>query len=331
VPMSGHTSGGISSSQTKLSQSLSGGQGVKVPAHVYQAVANASAKVGVSFAYLMDKAGTESSFNPNAQARTSSASGLYQFIERTWLDMVNKHGADYGLEKYANAISKRSDGTLTVSSRAMRQEILALRKDPTIASYMAAEYAKENKQALEKNLGRAVGDTELYLAHFLGAGGATRFLKAMERNPNATAASLLPEAAQANQNVFYSSRTGHAQTLAQIYNRFEDKFDNSTTYVADGTTLLNKGIQLASAALGLNDKPDNSGDIVVAGVSKTNAPGAIAGSLQPFISSYLLTAFDGGAEGDGEHNDRNTIPSYAGSLYQAANTPQPQPAFVGFV
>jgi hypothetical protein len=244
MPASGYIFGTVPTPPTLPSQRLGGGsggvsgtgRGVSVPANIYKAVAEASQKVGVSFAYLMTKASTESSFNPNAQAKTSSASGLYQFIERTWLDMVDKHGAQYGLGTYADAITRRADGTPVVANRTLRKEILDLRKDPRVSALMAAEYAGENKRYLESKLGRSVTDTDLYLAHFLGAGGALRFLSAMDSNASTRAAAVMPEAASANRGVFYASSTGRALSLQAVYDRFERKFDNAPLYVADGAT-----------------------------------------------------------------------------------------------
>ena len=59
-------------------------QAFQVPKNVYDAIKNAAAKTGVNFTYLMEKAAVESSFNPDAKAKTSSATGLFQFIEQTW-------------------------------------------------------------------------------------------------------------------------------------------------------------------------------------------------------------------------------------------------------
>lgn len=191
------------------------------PQAILASIDQASRKTGVDFAYLVNQAKAESSFNPDAKARTSSASGLYQFIERTWLDMVNRHGDKYGLEKYADAI----DSKLRVGDREMRSEILALRNDPELASYMAAEFAAENKAFLERTVGGDIGSTELYFAHFLGAGGASGFLKELKHNPNTIAADIMPAAARANRNVFYDSETGAPRTLQQVYNFFDKKFD----------------------------------------------------------------------------------------------------------
>ncbi len=202
---------------------ISANQGA--PAHVAGAIQQASLKTGVDFAYLMDQAKAESSFNPTAKAKTSSASGLYQFIERTWLDMIDRHGEKYGLGEYAAAI----DSKLRVGDKATKQEILALRNDPEVASYMAAEFAAENKAFLERTVGGDIGATELYFAHFLGAGGASGFLKELKHNPNTIAADIMPKAARANRNVFYDSATGQPRTLQQVYNFFDKKFGGEKT------------------------------------------------------------------------------------------------------
>ncbi len=168
------------------------------------AIAAASREVGVDFGYLLRQAEVESSLDPSARASTSSAAGLYQFIEGTWLDMAERHGAKYGL-----------DGD--------RADLLAARHDPRMASYMAAELAAENAATLEARWGGEVGATELYLAHFLGAGGAAAFLAARDAAPGRAAAGMLPEAAAANRAVFYDAG-GAARSVVEVYDRFAAKF-----------------------------------------------------------------------------------------------------------
>ncbi len=280
--------------------------GIEVPANIYRAVADASQRVGVSFAYLMSKAEAESSFNPNAQASTSSASGLYQFIESTWLDMVKKHGAEYGLGDMADGITRRSNGSLTVADPALRREILALRKDPEISALMAAEYANENREYLASRLNREVTDTDLYMAHFLGAGGANKFLQAMENNPSARAANIMPAAAASNEGVFYNRNTGRALTLAQVYDRFDRKFDATPTYYAEGD----------GGQFNIND----STTTVVAeaqplGIRPVSyQPGAIPGADTPFLTTHLLAALE--VPGEAERN--NLLPAARG--YNAASS-----------
>ncbi len=189
-------------------------------------IQKASLKTGVDFSYMMEKAAAESNFDTDAQAKTSSARGMYQFIESTWLQMVNRYGDRNGLSQYADQINDQGK----VTSAAMRKEILALRDDPEVASLMAGEFASENKRTLV-NSGIAedkIGSTELYLAHFLGAGAASQFIKGMDKNPLAPAADIFPKAAQANKNVFYNQKTQAARSFGEIYAFFDKKFDSPT-------------------------------------------------------------------------------------------------------
>ena len=194
------------------------------PANVEAAVRNASAKTGVDFSYLMEKAAVESGYRTDIKSSSSSATGLYQFIDSTWLTTVRDHGADHGLAKYANAIQTRGDGRPYVADPDMKREILELRKDPNVSALMAAEFTRDNKEYLEDTVKGKIGSTELYMAHFLGAGGAAKFLNAMQDNPSRTAKDLFPDAAAANKAVFFDKDTGKAKSLKDIYDRFATKF-----------------------------------------------------------------------------------------------------------
>ncbi len=204
-----------------------------VPKNILNAIQKASASTGVDFAYLIEKASAESSFDANAKAKTSSATGLFQFIESTWLNMVKEHGDKYGLGAYADKIGDNGK----VSDSKTRRDILALRKDPQIASYMAAEYANENKDYLQEKVGGKIGSTEMYLAHFMGANGASAFLNAMKQSPNMAAADLFPKEARANRAVFYDSTSGQPRSLQQIYAMFDTKFEGapSQNFAAAGS------------------------------------------------------------------------------------------------
>ena len=183
----------------------------QAPKSVVFAIQDASENTGVDFAYLMQQASAESSFDPNAKAKTSSATGLYQFIESTWMNMIDKHGQNYGIETQGKS----------------RKDILELRKDPKIASHMAAEFASENEKFLETHWAKGekeIGSTELYLAHFMGASGAAGFLNARDENPMQKAAYIFPEAAQANRNVFYEANNGRARSFDEVYAFFDKKF-----------------------------------------------------------------------------------------------------------
>ena len=206
---------------TTTTGNVSGGSGRD---RVTAAIQLASASTGVRFDYLLNQARIESSLNPDAHARTSSATGLFQFIEQTWLGMVKQHGADHGLATEANAIQRGRNGHYYVADPAMRRQILDLRRQPEASSAMAAEFASDNGRYLERRLGRAAEPVDLYLAHFLGAGGAARFLRAHDSNPGAAAAAMLPAAARSNRAVFYN-RDGSARSFAEIREHFAERMN----------------------------------------------------------------------------------------------------------
>lgn len=186
--------------------------GARAPKSVLNAIQKASAKTGVDFAYLVQQAHAESGFDANAKAKSSSATGLFQFIDKTWLNTIEKYGYKHGISTEGKS----------------RQQILNMRKDPQIAADMAAEFASENQKFLNDHWAKGekdIGATELYLAHFLGASGAAGFLNARDENPLQKAAYIFPDAAKANRNVFYEPGTGKMRTLDDIYAFFDRKFE----------------------------------------------------------------------------------------------------------
>lgn len=191
---------------------------------VIKAVQKASDKTGVDFAFLMEKASTESNFNPTAKSKSSSARGLYQFLEDTWLRVVKKHGDKYGLGELADKIEIKGGRACCTGSR---EKILALRNDPEISALMAGEFSSDNEDYLKDNTKGKVGSTELYLAHFMGAGGAAKFLNARAVNGNVAGKDLFPAAAKANKTVFYDSKH-RPRSLDDIYNFFARKFGDVT-------------------------------------------------------------------------------------------------------
>ncbi|MFP4518432.1 MAG: hypothetical protein ACLFQ5_03160 [Oceanicaulis sp.] len=165
-------------------------------------IADAAQRTGADFDYLMRTAARESSFDASAKARTSSAAGLFQFIEQTWLAMLHRHGDRHGYGEFAAAIEQDGRGRFTIADPAMKARVLDLRFEPEAASVMAGELAAENAGHLRAAIGREPSSGELYAAHFLGAGGAARLIEAVKTDPAASAESLFPEAAAANRAVF---------------------------------------------------------------------------------------------------------------------------------
>ena len=207
-----------------------------VPQRIVNAIKTAANQTGVDFSYLLKKASQESSFDPNAKASSSSATGLYQFTQQTWLQTLKNYGGKYNLGTYADHISIDENGVAHVKDPTWKQAILNLRTDPTASAEMAGELDKQNQTSLKDNVGGKIGATELYLAHFLGAGGASEFLNEMRSNPTQNAAAVLPDAAAANPSVFYG-KDGTPRSFQQIYQHFAQKFDgtSATSMVASAT------------------------------------------------------------------------------------------------
>jgi hypothetical protein len=183
---------------------------------VVAALKNAAAETGSDFSYLLGTAMRESSLKTNAQSTTSSAGGLFQFVDQTWLGLVKNHGAKYGLGSMAQAINVTADGRYHADNDSDRGKILSLKKDPQISALMAGEYTRSTQGAMEANLGRQVCGGELYAAHFLGADGACKLIRGTVATPNASAAQLFPDAASANRDVFFHA-DGSTKSLREVY------------------------------------------------------------------------------------------------------------------
>lgn len=205
-------------------------------ADVAAAISHASQTTGVSKAYLQATAARESSFDPAAQAKTSSAAGLYQFIESTWLDMVDRHGQALGLPQGAGVGPGASAGQnpdqsadpiadQSVGAVLAKDDVLALRFDPKSAALMASALAKDNAAVLEAKLGRPVTDGELYTAHVMGAGDAVRLISQAEIDPQQPAADLFPKPAAANAGLFY--KNGEPVSVAGLLDRLQASFDGT--------------------------------------------------------------------------------------------------------
>jgi transglycosylase-like protein with SLT domain len=191
---------------------------------VVSSIRQASRATSIDFGALMAQAKQESGFRVDAKASGSSATGLFQFINSTWLSLVQRFGETYGVGDLAQQITIDSTGRATVADPVMRERILALRKDASLSAALAGEYARANKGAIERALGRPAGNAELYLAHFLGPTGATALLKAVTQNGDAVGAALLPGAAAANHAVFFDA-AGRPRSVAEIYRSFAQRID----------------------------------------------------------------------------------------------------------
>jgi len=178
---------------------------------VVSALKRASASTGAGFDFLMKMAVRESSLDPSAKAGTSSAAGLFQFIEQTWLGAVKQYGERHGLADFSADISRDASGRFSVADAARQDEILNLRFDADLSGAMAGELSNANGAYLQSKIGRAATSADLYTAHFLGPAGAVKLLSAAA---NTKAADILPQAARANANVFYDG--ARAKTVGEV-------------------------------------------------------------------------------------------------------------------
>jgi hypothetical protein len=205
---------------------------------VTSAIRTAANATGTSFSYLLATAKIESDLDPSLTMKSSSASGLFQFIDQTWLGTLKQAGPAFGYGDYANAISRNASGHYSVNDPQMRREIMQLRNDPTANAVMAGALTQQNAAALSRRIGRPPTESELYIAHFFGAGGAGKLIELAGSNPQASAAATFPLAAQANRSIFYD-RQGNSRSVAGVYSELTRRFK----VASDGS-----GATLAGAA-----------------------------------------------------------------------------------
>jgi hypothetical protein len=186
------------------------------------AIRQAAGKTGTSFDYLMTTAQIESGLKPDAQASTSSATGLFQFIDQTWLSMVKAVGPTLGFGGYADSIVQGADGRYQVPDPAARAAILGMRNDPEASATMAGAFTRSNATQLAGTIRRQPSQSELYMAHFLGADGAGKLITAVASSPEASAASVFPAAAAANRSIFFDGT--RPRTVAEVYGRLDTRF-----------------------------------------------------------------------------------------------------------
>jgi hypothetical protein len=192
-----------------------GVQPISVPQSLAYVLNAAGERNGVDFDYLLQTAMRESSLDPGAKAQTSSAVGLFQFLESTWLQVLKEQGPRLGYGDLADNIERTRGGDYVIADPAKKAEILKLREDPQIASDLAAAFTKSNGDYLQQRFGRMPSAGELYIAHFLGAQGAERMFNAGLQNPDQIAAELFPRQANSNRAIFYSN--GQPRTIREVY------------------------------------------------------------------------------------------------------------------
>lgn len=212
-----------------------GVQPIAVPQTLAYMLTSAGDRNGVDFDYLLQTAMRESSLDPQARAQSSSAVGLFQFLESTWLQVMKEQGPRLGYQQYADAIQKTGDG-YQVADPQVKAQILKLRENPQIAADLAAAFTKSNGDYLSAKFGRQPSAGELYIAHFLGAQGAEKMFNAGLQNPDQVAADLFPRQAQANRTIFYDN--GQPRTIRQVYRALVSQHETGVPSVEFATQQL---------------------------------------------------------------------------------------------
>jgi hypothetical protein len=188
------------------------------------AIRHAAQLTGADFKYLLATAQVESNLNPTAGVATSSARGLFQFIEQTWLTTLKEQGPALGYGPYAEAITRLPSGRYAVTDPQMYRSIMNLRSDPTANAMMAGAFTQANANRLSERLGRSPTEGELYVAHFLGPAGAGRLINLAQAQPLIPAAEAFPRAAKANPSIFYD-RQGRARSASEVYRVLVGRYD----------------------------------------------------------------------------------------------------------
>lgn len=215
---------------------------VKVHQSIVERVVQAANKTEMDPALLMAIAEKESNFSSTAKAKTSSASGLFQFVEKTWMQALKDFGHLYGRKEEASAIADASEAIGNVAPQ-QRAKILGLRNDPYLSAALAAEMLKKDGAKIAEKVGRQLSAGETYLIHFLGPDDTARFMTALNEAPNMSAAALLPKPARANRPIFYEQhgRKLRDKTVAEVHEAFELMMDKRTSRYEDVAQKLPAG------------------------------------------------------------------------------------------
>lgn len=148
------------------------------------AIGRAAQRAGTDPGLVAQIAHFESGFNPDAapihknptknnvrlfdgRMGMSSAHGLGQFTDATWLDTLRKHGGKHGV---ANASKLTAD------------QAAKLRSDVELQAAMLAELTRENAER-GRSLGGKNDAANVYALHNLGEGDGAKFLKSLSANP----------------------------------------------------------------------------------------------------------------------------------------------------
>jgi hypothetical protein len=221
---------------------------LQLPADTVRAAKEATSGTKTDFRSLLASSLQESHLDTTAKNKHSSATGAYQFTERTWLDLMRRHGAELGQADAAAEVTVK-DGKPFVAGAEARENILALRSDASLAGGMAARYFEENRTSLGHSLGRKPSDNEVRMAYFLGAHGATRLIKAAHNHPDISADKIVASAVKHNPSLFHN-RDGSVATAREAVASLNRHFDATMAKVKGA---LGRELSLDASATPVDD------------------------------------------------------------------------------
>jgi hypothetical protein len=202
------------------------GQDSSVVASIYKA----SLRTGVDFELLLLKAIMESDLGRLTVAEKSTARGVFQYIEPTWLTLIKRYGAELGYPHYAEAIYQpKHAGVPMVSgdNQYLKAEILALRHDPDISALVKAYQIHEETDIIRALKHGKVTAADHYITHMLGLPLARELYTLKDHNSVFALAHLgkpgMREAARLNKMFFYDG--ARPLTAGEVYARFENRVD----------------------------------------------------------------------------------------------------------
>ena len=266
----------------------------EVGSRITSAIQEAARTTGAGFDYLLKTALRESSFDASSKAITSSATGLFQFIDQTWLATVKEAGSQLGYGRYADQIVKTSSGNYVVPDATARNQVMKLRTDPTANAVMAGAFTQRNSTQLSKRLGREPTNGELYIAHVLGSGGAAKLISATTKTPQAKAADLFPGAARANRTIFYDKQGG-ARSVSQVYDVLSAKM-NGTVAITTAQASVSTQVAPALAAIAAAAATTSTGASAKTTVAASAAPASgstVSGSTVSAYAAQDVPMFQG--------------------------------------
>ena len=188
-----------------------------------------SQETGADFQQLIITAMIESDLGRVTISSKSTARGVYQFIEPTWLVLMKRYGNRIGYQSYADAITFNAEThhPEVKGGIPLRQKILDLRYDNRISALLKTYQAQDEKRVLARfKNGQNITVTDHYIAHMLGLSLARTFYKLKQSESDYILAHLkdsnFRQAVQLNRSFFYDEH-GRALNAAQAYVQFDKK------------------------------------------------------------------------------------------------------------